>query len=146
MTVIVYRDGVMAADGACWRGEVCITLTAKKIARSPSGGLLGCAGPSEICEAAIASFREGKFEAFGRTKESHEWGAIAVTPDGKVFTMDGLGNFFERKVPWATEGSHTEFLAGALCTGATAEQAVRLAVERCLWAAGEIQVERLGNE
>ena len=53
MTIIAYRDGVMAADTATWQGGVMIGDRSKKIMRTPEGFLIACAGELSV----ISKFR-----------------------------------------------------------------------------------------
>ena len=53
MTIIAYRDGVMAADTATWQGGVMIGDRSKKIMRTPEGFLIACAGELSV----ISEFR-----------------------------------------------------------------------------------------
>lgn len=44
MTVIVYRDGIMAADTAGWFGDIAAATAQRKVKRLPDGSLTAAAG------------------------------------------------------------------------------------------------------
>lgn len=141
MTVIVYRDGIMAADGATWQGDVIASFNAKKIKRTADGALYACAG----CLSDIQAF--GNWVAEGRTgdrpKTTDAFGVIFVEPDGRVLKYIRDAPSYESPNPWAIEGGAEEFMAALLCAGFTAEQTVHMAIKHTSWAAGEVQIEQL---
>jgi hypothetical protein len=143
VTVIVYRDGVLASDTASWDGEV-VTAFVEKIYRTPDGGLLACAGSVDEIEL-VRQWGHTGFDPIKKPKLDDEIGVLRVCPDGTVI------KYWKRLLPvvcspcpWAIEGAHEEFLTGLLVAGATAEQAVQAAIERCQWAGGTVQVEHIG--
>ena len=50
MTIICVKDGVIAADGACWYGGVKAELSKLKIVRSHDGALGGSVGDASYTE------------------------------------------------------------------------------------------------
>lgn len=144
MTVIAYRDGIMCADTARWDGDV-ISGYVEKIKVLPDGSLFACAGSVDEIELVTAWAMGGFYDA-SKPKLEDNFGALMVTPDGKII------KFWKRliRVPslrsdWEIEGSHDEFLSGALTSGATAAEAVKAAIERCAWAGGTVQIVGLNR-
>lgn len=147
MTVIAYRDGIMAADGSRFAGDtgVKVATSIKKIRRTPDGGLAAACGDVPTIQAfhdwVRTSFRDDRKP--GKVADQSAFGAVLVTPEGKILRCDGDMTLYETNTEYEAQGSHESFLLGALAAGATAEQAVRLAVQFCAYAGGDVQVERL---
>ena len=139
MTVIVCRDGVMAADSAVWQGSIIAGHT-EKIHRLRDGRLFGGAGqrPSLL---ACRQWLNGEAEK-PADEEVGMFGAILLGP-GALHKIDHCFRIYDAAATWAVEGAHSEFLLGALMAGASAEEAVRLAIIVGDSAGGDVQVERL---
>jgi len=148
MTLVAYRDGVVAADSATWgAGGRVITGHNKKIRRlnSPlmAGALVVCAGASGV----IARFHEW-LEAGGKgereaVKAGDGFQALIVHADGGVTRYDEEWLPFALQAPYHVLGAAEAFMLGALAAGASAKEAVRLAMVHTEGGAGEIQVEQL---
>lgn len=142
MTVIVYRDGVMAADTGEFQGSLVVGTEEEKILRLPNGSLLACAGRKDD----IWQFRDWARDGFdpaSRPKDFADFGALVVSKNGGI-TKYGKSCFaYPCSGDWAVEGCEEDFLVGLLVMGATAEQAVQHAIQRSAWAAGRVQVETL---
>jgi hypothetical protein len=141
MTVIAYKDGIMAADTVTWCMDLVNNDVTMKIIRTPSGELVGCAGGVGV----ITEFQEWAMAGFpscSKPKGSDDFVALVVSPDGKVSKYDGEMRRYDSGVVGFI-GVHAEFLCGALAAGASAEQAVRLALTHCAYAGGEVQSMRL---
>lgn len=140
MTAIAYKDGIMAADGAVWSGCVALSFTDKKITRLQDGSLAGCAGDT----GSIVKFlhwARGGFETGKLPPMKKEFAAIVAKLDGTVMEFDSNQGFAEiSHFTFAAKGYADEFLYGAMAAGATAEEAVRSACERCAYIGGEVQV------
>lgn len=148
MTAVCYRAGIMAADSIGWTGEnsnikvpVC-----PKIFRLKDGGLVGCGGAtSEIQVFRIAMMRDADTGPYCLRKfeKEHNFSAIRIQPDGTIWQCNWQLNWFQHHSQFVAMGANTDFLWGAMFAGASAEQAVRLAIEHTDGAGGEVQVERL---
>lgn len=142
MTVIVYRDGVMAADTAGWCGDVRINTDEVKIHRTATGLLIGCAGSLPEIEA-FRKWADGGFHPADKPEPAESFGSLCVSPDGTIIKYAPNFRSYTWKGDWAVEGAHEEFLCGALAAGATAVQTVELAIKHMAYAAGQITVLRL---
>jgi len=139
MTVIVCRDGVMAADSAVWVGDI-FSGHDRKITRLADGRLVGAAGwrpEIEKCLAWLAR-RGPRPPPVGDC----DFAALILAPCG-VWRVNHKFDLYRHIGDWAVEGAHDEFLLGALAQGASAADAVRLAIIYCRRAGGEVQVESL---
>jgi len=153
MTIICVKDGVVAADGSSWLADVLLQIDARKIVRSIDGALGGSAGNTS--ETAI--FRRW----FATTSSLDErsalrpkddplvlndksgFAAIWLEPDGEVWQMDYDGRPYSIGREAQALGVAWRFALGAMCAGLSAEQAVRLCIERHGGVGGEVFVERL---
>ena len=157
MTIICVKDGVIAADGACWYGGVKAELSKLKIVRSHDGALGGSVGDASYTEFfrvwfAGTSAREerGHYRpkddplVIGKD-EKCEFRAMWIEPDGDVIVMEQDGRPYLVGRELHAIGAAQEMAMGAMYAGASAEQAVRICVERSDAAGGEVFVERLAS-
>ena len=146
MTVIVYRDGVMAADTAGWDydGHV-IKSNRKKIVRLRgmihAGSLFAACGELENAEALIEKLNGGDIGDY--TIDDNGFCAIEVLPHGTILRYLKKMRPVAFEQPFIAIGANESFLYGALYAGASAEDAVRLAIRHTDSAGGDVQVERL---
>lgn len=145
MTAIAYRDGIMAADSVSWTAlNSSIKVPSRpKIIRPLAGGVLGCMGEaSEIEHIRHSMLRGPPIEPAIFDKE-YDTAALWAREDGTLAMLRCNGRWFEIASPFYAAGASDTFIWGALHAGASAELAVRLAVEHTDGAGGEVQVERL---
>lgn len=129
MSVIVYHDGVMAADTRAYSGNSHPVGNKMKIHRLKDGSLLGISsGQVGIPEEFKAWIERGASrEDYGPPDLDLE--AILVKPDGQVFLYNDsyysagplLGRTF-------TIGSGKKYAHGAIIAGCNAVQAVEVAI------------------
>lgn len=141
MTVIAYRAGVLAADTAAWHNDV-IVVSVRKIVRLDDGSLFAATGPSDKVAAYIA-WANGAAEKPADADEESGYSGIRLYPDGEIWAIGRNHERYQRVGEFMALGAHCEFLYGAMAAGASAEEAVRLAIRYCAFASGEVQVERL---
>lgn len=137
MTVIVYRDRVLAADTAAWAGKVIAGYTKRKIQRLKDGTLIGMAGDftsvQTFTEWAVAGFPE-----FAVPSVSKMFAAVVISPDGKeVRTFGKRGWCDEEEFDFTVIGAE-EFCRGALAAGADARRTIALAIAWHDDAGGEV--------
>lgn len=145
MTVIAYRDGVMAADTGGWRGNAVMPWF-RKIARGPDGTLYGGAGSAaRLCEfiSWVDDFCLGEMplpraEGDGRSDMS----ILIARPDGSLEILSHEGREVLVDAPYAAIGSSAEVCLGAMYAGADPETAVAAALVHGCGAAGQIRVVR----
>jgi 20S proteasome alpha/beta subunit len=138
MTTIAYRDGVIAADTGMTVGGSRLGRIVK-IARNESGALAGAAGSAGYNAKFLDWFRGG---AVGDPPEARE--TERSFDRGVVFHADGVIDIYEptgvfhATAPYFAFGSGRPEALGALFMGATAEQAVRAAIEHDEATFGEV--------
>jgi len=136
MTIIAYRNGIMAGD-SCWsddkRGLV-ETLT-NKVFKLPGGSLYGASGCPDD-RVLLARLSDVKVE---KDFPSCKWLvkaldpdvlAIVVLPSGAVFfigTGKGAGGVMPCDLPYTAVGEGRHLGIGAMAYGATAYEAVEVA-------------------
>jgi hypothetical protein len=135
MTVIAYKDGILAADTGCWQDGILVGETQKIVVTE-----ISCFAAAGALTSTI-EFKDWAIEAFVdrlRPKRTRDLGAICVYRSGRVLLC---GETFELYEPnlfpnWHVQGAHTEFLRGAMAVGASAIEAIEAAITSCPWAAG----------
>lgn len=139
MTVIAVKDGIMAADTGLWKGAA-IYGHQRKIIRLTDGRLFAASGESGAVQECL---RWLNGEADRPTPETQDdFGALILAPDG-VWRIDYKYRLFRDHANFPCCGAHSEMLIGAMAAGASAEEAVCIAIRYGDSAAGDVQVERL---
>jgi hypothetical protein len=141
MTVIACRDGVMAADTAVWCGNI-IVGHRQKVMRLVDGRLVACTGSSPVI-AACKAWLDGKSEKPAPEAED-AFGGLILSQSG-IQRISYKFHLYENAGEFACEGAHGEFMFGAMLMGASAAEAVRLAIEHGDNAGGDVQIEKLGG-
>lgn len=146
MTAIAYRDGVLAADSVAWASTCVKVPSSPKIVRLPDGGLLAAAGETgEIRE--LREFMSKLVTSQPRMHPTFDKDegltALWVRPDRSLWRCWYQLRWYSVDAPFDCIGAPAQFMFGALHAGASAEEAVRLAVLHTDGAGGEVQVERL---
>lgn len=141
MTIIAYKDGIMASNSAGWSGELITNHHAKKIYTAPDGTLVGCVG--EVPQ--INTFVEWVLAGMkGKPPRSKAVDAIMVKPDGEVWKYTGQGqSLYRYRARYYVIGCGWEFALGAMAHGASAPEAVKLAIKFSSFLGGAVQTLRL---
>jgi ATP-dependent protease HslVU (ClpYQ) peptidase subunit len=143
LTTIVYRDGIMAADGRVTLGQLVVTDNCQKIKKLSDGALFALTGDDALWENLIEWLEA--CEPDTAPPQGKDFTAILVDTSGNLTVYEGNTDRF---VPWYGEyaafGSGSDVAYGALEMGATAEQAVAAAIRRNTNTGGTIQVETPG--
>lgn len=143
MTVIAYKDNIMACD-SCWatqEGLQEISLT--KIRRLKSGGLLGGAGEGDArdVELLLENVKSEKdLPLRSKLQELRiDWTGLLVLPDGSVWTVatsdtpdkkDAEVGVCQFNRGFASVGTGAELAIGAMAAGKSAYEAVKIV---CDW-------------
>ena len=147
MTVIAYRDGVMAADDVIWDDHNHVIGRFPKILRLSDGGLLGCNGNSSAIMRVRSWIDAGATESERPSLRPDSFGCIWVTPSGKVIRFNDDLVDQMTVAPFFTLSCKPGFTLGCLHAGASAEEAVRLTLAHTDAGGSEntVQVEYLGG-
>jgi len=144
MTVIAYRDGLMACDSA-WSDDLTLITRRSKITRLKSGGLLGSAGDDDD-RALIELFDKVKTPSgFPSRKQlidlAMDYAGILVLPSGRLFHVgidapekNGVwaAGIFEYGEDYASVGSGKYHAMTAMECGKNARDACHMAIRRDL--------------
>lgn len=142
MTVIAYRDGVMASDSGAFEGDS-VYPWSRKVASGADGALWGYAGCSaigdEFLKWVLGGYR-GPRPLVGDADNNIN--VLVAHPNGRlrILTQHGEENF--DTAPFMALGGAASFAMGALFAGADAETAVQASIEFSKLAAGKVQVVR----
>jgi hypothetical protein len=139
MTLIVYRDGILAGDTGQWIGTTMVS-TISKVHITPDGSLFGCAGDYGN----ILRFESWMFAgAPDPMPKMKHLDAIVVTPKGVVLRFFDDGSSYPIKAKYSVIGCCSDFARGSLAAGASAEEAVQLAIEQQAYVGGKMESVRL---
>lgn len=148
MTVIAYRDGVLAADTAFYINGVVVGMGPKVFEHA--GWLFGSCGVSgwnpdvrRVIDHLDDSGR-GHPSDFTWPTFPVDWSCLLVSPEGEV---SDIGDGTSRWEPFRTEflaiGAGAEIATGAMDQGASAEEACLAAVRRSSRCGGVVTALRL---
>jgi hypothetical protein len=146
VTVIAYRDGVMAADKLAVRGAIRSNLKTK-ISRRADGALIGACGSAPLTERYRRWFLEGE-DALRRPAMmdgEQSAGALVVRPDGGVEEHTHWG-VEPMEGPFFAVGCGANFALAAMEMGADAVRAVEVAAKFDIHCGGGVDVLRLDAE
>lgn len=144
MTLIAYKNGVMASDSASFNGCRRQPTMIEKIACCPDGRIAGSAGMVSDCHRfnqwLVAGGKPDERPKFHGTGDD-EIHILLATPDGRVWRGYSQLDFHEVSSPHAIgEGTAVTFCEAAMFAGLSAPDAVKLAIEHCVWIGGPVQV------
>jgi ATP-dependent protease HslVU (ClpYQ) peptidase subunit len=142
MTIIAYRDGIMAADSAVFDGDT-YAGEVRKIHRLPDGSLLGTAGALAMAKIA-ADWLSGPMEGSPPDLREGSLYGILVRSNGDVFSIDRNLIPMRFKARFYAEGSGCSVALGAMAAGAPASEAALIACTFDAKCRGPVQVERIG--
>jgi ATP-dependent protease HslVU (ClpYQ) peptidase subunit len=140
MTTIAYRDGVLAADTRVTRGGYIMPGHFCKIGRSPSGDLVGISGNCAKADGFLRAVINGTADP---TAPEEGVTALVISPDGRITVHEAAGRFDITGAEFWAIGSGTSAALGALHAGASAEEAVRIAMLIDNDSGGEVNSLRL---
>ena len=141
MTAIAYRDGVMAADSVSWVEDQILVPCGPKIIRLKTG-LIACSGIESEIQEACAWIENNKSNRPDLTEDGG-FNCLWIKQDKSMWHADHRLVFVRQYGEFTAIGASTVFMFGAMHAGASAEDAVRLAVTHTAGASGAVQVERL---
>lgn len=144
MTAIAYRDGVLAADSFALAGQYIELRYTRKIVKRPDGSMAGASGRTVFCEQFLDCFLAGEESQFRpQVKNYDDFIGLVIYPEKGIFWAEEHG-MFANPAPFVALGAADRFMLGAMAAGASAQQAVTLAIEHYGSVGGEIQILELG--
>lgn len=158
MTTIAVKDGIMVGDGRCSLGSTVIKDDMVKVFWI-NNHLMGGAGRAR----SISTFAQWLQKHTDYTivnqevgdlvdlippvlQDDEEFTALVLTPDRQVLMYDGNVALNLGQDVTASIGSGSVFAIAAMDAGASAEDAVKIAMKRDVYSGGEITVVQLEEE
>lgn len=135
MTVLAYRDGVLACDSLTSWGTTIMETNNSKIVKA-YGHLAGGSGDTNKCQEFLRWVKDGMK---GPVPSSKKACLILVTPDRRIMTWDHSTELIEMDVPYWANGSGMDYALGAFHMGATAYEAVEAAIKHNAHCGGDVR-------
>lgn len=140
MTVIAYRDGIIASDSSVWLDDTFLYRT-KKIFRMPNGSLCGFWGKARSCSALRQWLLDPESVKASETKGGC---GMLIEPSGLIrMYYNGTTNEVISNNDYVAGGAGCTVALGALFCGASAADAVRAAIHHDVYARAPVQTLRL---
>lgn len=139
MTVIAYRNGIMASDSRLTNGDQIVPGGYSKIRRLEDGTLIGGCGDVVAIEALFEwAVGDRKVKP---PKVCRDADMIMVSPDGTITQMEGRYPYSVRDTGgYYAQGSGGDVALGAMHHGASAVDAVKAAIAHNAACGGEVQM------
>lgn len=131
MTTIAFRDGVMAGDGRVTGGGWISSEHGQKLFRLPDNAVAGFSTDNQgkITEW-LGWYGPGRSDLWeAKTLTIDGLYVLVAYPDGRLLYYSGTNAVDNSHEPFDAIGSGWPVARGALLTGATAQEAVRIAAQ-----------------
>ena len=141
MTTIAYRSGIMASDSRVTEDTFIAMSNYPKIHKLKDGSIVGsCGSLSQITDLLAELKKESKFNS-KKTYSYEDVGCLVVTPNKELwYYSHEMDHFIQlHGCEHYAIGSGAHFALGALSMGATAKQAVEIAITYDAGSGGKIQ-------
>lgn len=129
MTVIAYRDGILAADTGLSMDDIYVGNVKKIIVRY---SLMYATFGALIDVAKFSKWVDAKFDEHekpAKLEDRNDFGALICHRSGLIEKVNGDWDL--HPLPnniFIAEGCHREFMSGIMCQGGTAIQAIDMAI------------------
>lgn len=155
MTVVAFRSGVMASDGRMTDETSIFSNKVTKVYRLKDGSLLGLAGDAAYQDI-LELFNKKGLTIRKLANLQIDFSGIWAKQDGTVWTVEvsapkdkdqdrWTALLFEVKESFLAIGSGAPYALGAMERGASAEQAVKVAIKYDSACGGDVQKFRLND-
>lgn len=138
MTCVAYSAGVIAADSMSVADDFVKHLDSIKVAKR-KGHLFGIAGDLYDLDEVIKWY----FSKDRKPIKHYEFDLLVITPSGSIHQYDHKGRGDLIQGPFYSIGTGREFAIGALAAGASAEEAVQVAINWSPTCSGKVIVRKL---
>ena len=136
MTVVVYRDGILAGDNCSWSDG--IRRKSTKVFRFYSWGelhLVGFTGQEGYCRQVLNWLQEKEAKPVYLDKDTEHYQCALLVRNGVIYTLNNALDLIPTDEEYFAIGAGQEIAWGALHAGATAEEAVMIVQHRSNYAA-----------
>jgi ATP-dependent protease HslVU (ClpYQ) peptidase subunit len=141
MTTIAYRDGELATDSRITAGDMIVSDVRRKVHRLRDGSVVAWAGSVQDAELLLQAMRKTAPRAAKHPK-LEDISALHLRTDGSLWEYEGEAWVKQDPGYYAT-GSGSPYAFAAMDAGATAKDAVRIAIKRDANSGGRVQSLRL---
>lgn len=135
MTIIAYKDGILASDSQLEANRV-ITSTGRKI-RKTKDGWLAAGNGQYSCINAFLVWAEDRVAEELISLDFDNFQGLIINPKGRMFCYDDEFPY-ENISPFYAGGIGSEIATGAFAMGATAKEAVKAAIDYHTGCGGKI--------
>lgn len=154
MTTIAYRDKTMCSDSQATRGDFIDNLSTTKVFEVGEGILIGISGSAlealefvewfkDTLEANMVQEQNPYVSVLPPEKLVNEnFHCLVAYPDDTVYEFFGCEKIMECAESYAAVGSGMFYAMSAMDAGASAEEAVNVAIKRDVFSGGDVQVFR----
>lgn len=142
MTTVCFRDGILSADSRAYSGDKHPIGNKCKLYRLANGTLVGCSssvvGAPSLFVQWLNSLGPDLDCSTATCEEAHGVQALVIQPDGSVFYwQDGVTFTGPLEADFYAIGSGEQYAYGAMMMGATAKEAVEVAIVADQWTGGK---------
>lgn len=144
MTAIAYRDGIIAADTNACTDDIVVGQLHKIAKRGDA--IAGATGTSIAVDSFLRSFMARTDKDFRlEDKDAEDFQGIIVEQNGTIWNVEASGKH-PITAPFFALGAARGILIGAMAAGASAEEAVRIAIQYDCLCGGEVETYALDTE
>lgn len=123
----------MAGDGLCTAGSLVHGTAVRKVMRLEDGRLVGCAGTAY----GLNLFSEWLIEGGEKPRLPESFEALVLNRDGSCLSYNEHCQSCEQEVP-AVTGSGGALALGAMLSGLSPEESIKIAAQRDAYTGGAI--------
>ena len=143
MTIICYRDGMMASDSWIMMADsYSVFANTKKIIKTKKGTLAGATGKLSSLSEFLKWVAKDKLTNPPEYIFDEEFTGLMILPNKKILLWESV-HPSEVTAEYFVIGSGYDIALGALANGCNAAQAVATTIKHCKICGGDIQVEML---
>lgn len=137
MTTLAYRDGELATDSRVTAGDMIVSDNRKKVHRLKDGSIVAWSGSVQDAERLLRAMRRG-----ATIPKLDEISALHLKTDGSLYEYEGAVWVKQDPGYYAT-GSGMPYAFAAMDAGASAKEAIRIAIKRDANSGGRVQSLKL---
>jgi ATP-dependent protease HslVU (ClpYQ) peptidase subunit len=139
MTSIAYRDGELATDSRITAGDMIVSDKRTKVHRLRDGSLVAWSGSVQDAELLLRAMRKTSNAPHPKLQDIS---ALHLRTDGSLYEYEGEAWVKQDPGPYAT-GSGAPYALAAMDAGASAREAVKIAIKRDANSGGRVQSLKL---
>ncbi|WP_316235043.1 MULTISPECIES: hypothetical protein [unclassified Bradyrhizobium] len=137
MTTLAYRDGELATDSRITIDNMIVSDRRKKVHRLRDGSIVAWSGSVQDANVLLRAMRKRE-----EMPKLAEISALQLKPDGTLWLYEGEAWVKQDPGYYAT-GSGSPYAFAAMDAGASAKEAVRIAIKRDASSGGRVQSLKL---